>query len=148
MRGRVRVDVVGCVPEHATVVRRLVLDGVIDVDVGDVRGKLRHLRPPAAITGSKKLQRKPSDRVVLIVIVRDEGRRTAVVCGFVVAVDVAEVAPPILIDDLSFAFEGLATLNGRLNERRSGPILFTLVRDEIGYNAGSTIPLGIRSNEK
>src|SRR5262245_21721193 len=71
MRGRSRVDVVYRVPEQAAVVRRLVLGGMVDVDIDHVAREIVHQAPPAFVAAAQKLKAESGDRVVLIVVVRN-----------------------------------------------------------------------------
>ena len=119
VRGDVGINVVNGVPEQAAVVRGLVAIRMVDVDVGNVPRQLAHRLPPAPVAALEELDREPFDRIVLVVVVRDERRRARMPDGLVIAVDVAEMPPAVLVDDLALRLERVGALDGGANQRQT-----------------------------
>ena len=83
--------------------------GTIDVD--DVTGKRVEDIEPFEITRSHELQDSAVDDVELVVVVRDDGARTVVVGFFMIGPNIAEVSPPILVDDFTLCEKALVAVN-------------------------------------
>ena len=92
--------------------------------------------------------REAADGIVLVVVVRHERRRPGVPDGLVVAVDVAEVAPAVLVDDLALVLEGVVALDRRVDEAEVAAVDGQGRRRQVGDGAGFGIPLGGRVRER
>ena len=115
---RISISVVKGVPEEPVIVGGLVSVGVVDVDVDDVRGEFDHQALPSPIAGAQELVREAGDRVVLIVVMRHEHAWSGMTDRFVIAVDIPEVPPAILVGDLSLLLEAMGAIDGGADERR------------------------------
>ena len=90
------------------IVGGLVAIGVIEIDVNDMGGEFVQHGAPANVARTQKLIGETGHGVVLVVVVRDERRRSFVVDGLVIAIDVAEMPPAILVDDLGALFSNVS----------------------------------------
>src|SRR4029453_19480830 len=113
MRRRSRIHVMLRMPEMAAVVSGAIARRAIEDDVRDVRRELAHRRPPARVAGLHESRCHSRDRVVLIVVVRDQA---VAANGFMVSVDLAEMAPAILVDDLAALAERRVAGNDAINQ--------------------------------
>ena len=93
------------VPEEPVVVGRLVAMGMVDVDVRHVDSEIVHQGPPAQIAGAHELRGAPADAVVLVVVVRDDRRGVAGERILVIRIEIAEMAPAVLVHALALPFE-------------------------------------------
>ena len=116
MRGKPGTDVVDGVPEQPVVVRRTIALCVVHVDVGDVRGQRAQEAPPAVVTATEELVDEPGERIVLVVVVRDQGLGTRIAHRLVIGVQIAEVTPAVLIHALALQLECVWPLNRSIHE--------------------------------
>jgi hypothetical protein len=89
---------------------------MIDVDVPDVRGKVRHQLPPPPVRASEKVNRQASESIVLIVVVRHERVASRLERRFVVRGQISKIAPPEFVHHLALGDEALLEIQGFLNE--------------------------------
>src|SRR5262245_24050137 len=136
------------VPEQPVVVGRLVLRRVIDVDVEDMRRQFFELRPPAHVAAAEELLDEARNRIVLVVVVRDDRMIALVLQALVIAVDLAKVAPAVLVDDLALPLEGAFALD-RLIDEREVPGAGTVIDSrEVWDRSRGAIPAGIRMRDE
>jgi hypothetical protein len=93
------------VPEHSAVVGGFVFARVIDVDIPYVAGQVIAEPPPARIAGSQEVDDETGYRVVLVVVMRNEGPIGRLAGGLVIGRQIAEVPPPVLVSLLTFGKE-------------------------------------------
>ena len=129
------------VPEGAATERRPVLRGVVQVDIDDMGCQLVHHVEPAVIATAKELDEGAVDGIVLVVVVGDDGWRPSVIGCLVIRVNVSEVSPAVLVDDLALALEGVIALYRRLDESQVVGIRVGALRREVRDGAGLAIPL-------
>src|SRR5687767_7000351 len=110
------------VPERPVVVRPLVAKRVVDIYVDDVSRQIAHHPAPSRIAGAEVLTGEAGDGVVLIVVMRDERHGTLLPHSLMIAVDVAEMAPAVLVDHLALQLESMGTFNGLIDEGSVGCI--------------------------
>jgi hypothetical protein len=90
----------------------------------------------------RKLEAEAEDRVVLVVEVRHHRVGAGVVHRLVVAVDVAEVPPPVLVHDLALAVERVRPVERRPYEGEVVGVRVGRLGREVRDGAGRSDPLG------
>ncbi len=110
MPGRAGWLVVFGVPEVAAAVGGPILGGVVQIDVGHMTGKVVAERPPPMIGGLQEPGDETRGAVVLVVVVRHQ-------LTLVIGIELAEVAPAELVDDLAALRERLGPAHGRRHQR-------------------------------
>src|SRR5438876_9752806 len=139
-----RARVMARMPEQSVVVAGLVLRSVIDVDVGNMGGQFIRHAEPTHVAASNELDEGPVDGVVLVVVVGDYWRLSGVVNPLVIGVDVAEMPPAVLVDDLPLVLERVGALDRRVHEAEILRVAVLASRAEVRNGPGSAIPFWCR----
>src|SRR5438132_9600157 len=82
-------------PEQSSVISRLVLGRVVDVDIDHVACERIGELEPARVAGTEILQERTVNEIVLIIVMGNHRRWSRVIRGLVIGVDLAEIAPTI-----------------------------------------------------
>ncbi len=86
------------VPKQAAVVYGTILVRVINIDVHDMARERVEQVEPARVAGAEIVKDGSGHDVVLIVVMRNDRRRTLVIGVFVVGIDFAVMPPAVLVD--------------------------------------------------
>src|SRR5437867_12389421 len=139
-----RARVMARMPEQSVVVAGLVLRSVIDVDVDHMGGELIHHAEPTYVAASNELDEGPIDSVVLVVVMRDHWWLSSVVSRLVIGIDVAEMPPAVLVDDLPLVLEGVVAFDRRIHEAEILRVEVLPSRSEVRNRFGSAVPFRCR----
>src|SRR5690554_2618504 len=103
MCGRVGWQIMIGMPKQPVVVFRPIFLGVVDINIGNVPGQIVHQFKPSPVSGQGELAGEAVNGVVLVVVMGNQRSfARGLIKGFVVGKYIAEVAPPVLVDDFSF----------------------------------------------
>src|SRR5262245_3414338 len=103
------------VPEVAAGVSGAVTGGVVEIDVGDVTGQIVSQYPPTVIARLHEAREETGDRIVLVVVVRNEA--FGISDRFMVSIQFTKVPPSVLVDLFPALNKRVVALNRSANER-------------------------------
>ena len=121
------------VPEQAVVECCLVLLGMVDVNIHRMPCRVLGQAMPARISGSEKTHERAVDEVILVVVVRHERAGSFVQHGFMVSVQVTEVAPAVLVYQLTLGLKGVGPLHDRLDVAQISRVAIAACGDEASH---------------
>ena len=98
------------------------------------------MRPPARIAAAQELHGETEDRVVLVVVVRDERFGALVTHRLVIAVDVAEMTPPVFVEPLALVHERVGPFDRLTDEGDVGGVWVARLREQVSDSAGRGRP--------
>ena len=72
---------------------------MVDVYINHMSGKIFNKFEPPFVAAAEELHNSPVDHVVLIVVVRNQWRLPTMANRFMVSIEIAKMAPAVLVDD-------------------------------------------------
>src|SRR4051794_38281404 len=114
MCARSSIQIMRSVPEQTAGIGRFVTVGVVDVNVHHMSCQRVGQIPPAPIGRKQELYQKAIQQIILIVVMRNDRPRAIIIRFLMIGPHVTEVAPTILVDNLTLSEKTTRSFEGFL----------------------------------
>src|SRR5438046_10420499 len=121
MGARGGIDIMVGHPKQAAAIGGSVLFGVVNIDVDNMTGQRIKQAAPARIARTHILDNGAKQGIELVVEMRDDWFGPGKVSVFVVGVEIAEIAPPEFVDNLTALEQARRAIDDL------GPVLVELI---------------------